>query len=148
MLNQEVNKGFRKVKNPIRQVCVHKNVLNDTLKFKITGFTEMGGVAAFYYSYFHPYEIVNINQQKSEIIYGTSQVDVLFVRCNFSCSGLWFHLPYEIHVCCCVCVGTDANCNFSAVRSPIELKLGEDLGLVSQIRVHVLVSRYDYFLYC
>jgi hypothetical protein len=29
--------------------------------------------------------------------------------------------------------GTDGNCNFSAVRSPIELKLGGDLGLVSQI---------------
>jgi hypothetical protein len=34
------------------------------------------------------------------------------------------------------------------MRSPIELKLGEDLGLVSQISVHVLVSRFDYFLYC
>jgi hypothetical protein len=45
-------------------------------------------------------------------------------------------------------VGTDENWNFSAVRSPIELKLGEDLGLVSQISVHVLVSRFDYFLYC
>jgi hypothetical protein len=39
-------------------------------------------------------------------------------------------------------------CNFSAVRSPIELKLGGDLALVSQISVHVLVSRFDYFLYC
>jgi hypothetical protein len=29
--------------------------------------------------------------------------------------------------------GTDGNCNFSAVRSSIELKLGGDLGLVSQI---------------
>jgi hypothetical protein len=38
-------------------------------------------------------------------------------------------------------VGTDKNYNFSAVRSPIELKLGGDLGLVSQISVHVLVSR-------
>jgi hypothetical protein len=34
------------------------------------------------------------------------------------------------------------------VRSPIELKLGGDLGLVSQVNVHVLVSRFDYFLYC
>jgi hypothetical protein len=34
------------------------------------------------------------------------------------------------------------------VRSPIELKLGGDLGLVSQISLHVLVSRFDYFLYC
>jgi hypothetical protein len=42
----------------------------------------------------------------------------------------------------CVVVGTDENCNFSAVRSPIELKLGGDLGLVSQISVHVLVSRF------
>ena len=47
-----------------------------------------------------------------------------------------------------VVVGTDGNCNFSAVRSPIEAKLGGDLGLVSQISVHVLVSRFDYFLYC
>jgi hypothetical protein len=44
--------------------------------------------------------------------------------------------------------GTDENCNFSAVRSPIQLKLGGDLGLVSQISVHGLVSRFDYFLYC
>jgi hypothetical protein len=48
----------------------------------------------------------------------------------------------------CVVVGTDKNWNFSAVRSPIELKLGGDLELVSQISVHVLVSRFDYFLYC
>jgi hypothetical protein len=32
--------------------------------------------------------------------------------------------------------------------SPIGLKLGGDLWLVSQISVHVLVSRFDYFLYC
>jgi hypothetical protein len=52
-------------------------------------------------------------------------------------------------VCCLLCVvGTDGNCKFSAVRNPIELKLGGDLGLVSQISVHVLVSRFDYFLYC
>jgi hypothetical protein len=53
-------------------------------------------------------------------------------------------------VVCCVllCVGTDKKCKISAVRSPIELKLGGDLGLVSQISVHVLVSRFDYFLYC
>jgi hypothetical protein len=43
---------------------------------------------------------------------------------------------------------TDENYNFSAVRSPIELKLGRDLGLVSQISVHLLVSRFVYFLYC
>jgi hypothetical protein len=46
-----------------------------------------------------------------------------------------------------LCVGTDKNLNFLAMRSPNELKLGKDLGLVSQISVHVLVSRFDYFLY-
>jgi hypothetical protein len=47
---------------------------------------------------------------------------------------------------CLLCVvGTDKNYNFSAVRSPVELKLGGDLGLVSQISMHVLVSRFDYF---
>jgi hypothetical protein len=43
----------------------------------------------------------------------------VFVRCNFSYSGLWFYLPSEIHVCCLafgVVGGTDGNCNFSAVR--------------------------------
>jgi hypothetical protein len=30
---------------------------------------------------------------------------------------------------------------------PIELKLGGDLGLVSQISMHLLVSRFDYFSY-
>jgi hypothetical protein len=49
---------------------------------------------------------------------------------------------------CLFCVGTDKNCNFSAVRSPIDLKLGGDLGLVTQIYVHDLVSRFDGFLYC
>jgi hypothetical protein len=34
------------------------------------------------------------------------------------------------------------------VRSPIGLKLSGDLGMVSQISVHVLVSRFDNFLYC
>jgi hypothetical protein len=34
------------------------------------------------------------------------------------------------------------------VRSPIRLKLGGELGLVSQISVHVLVSRFDCFSYC
>jgi hypothetical protein len=34
------------------------------------------------------------------------------------------------------------------MRSPIGLKLSGDLGLVSQISVHVLVSRFDYSLYC
>jgi hypothetical protein len=44
--------------------------------------------------------------------------------------------------------GTDEKCHFSAVRSPIELKLGGDLGLVSQISVHVLVSRFYFLFYC
>jgi hypothetical protein len=48
----------------------------------------------------------------------------------------------------CVITGTDKNYNFSAVPGPIELKLGGDLGLVSQISVHVLVSRFEYFSYC
>ena len=72
----------------------------------------------------------------------------IFVRCNFSCSGLWSYLPSEIHVCLLllfVVVGTDENWNFSAVRSPIELKLGGDLGLVSEISVHVLFSRFVCF---
>jgi hypothetical protein len=53
-------------------------------------------------------------------------------------------------VCCALflCVGMDKNSNFSALRSPIELKLGGDLGFVSQISVHVLVSRFDCFSYC
>jgi hypothetical protein len=42
---------------------------------------------------------------------------------------------YLCVVCCCF-FGTDENCNFSAVHYPIELKLGGDLGLVSQISVH------------
>jgi hypothetical protein len=52
-----------------------------------------------------------------------------------------------LSVCCLfVVVGeTDRNCNFSAVRIPIELKLDGDLGLVSQISMHVLVSRFDFF---
>jgi hypothetical protein len=52
-------------------------------------------------------------------------------------------------VCCCVLLcGTNKKCNFSVVCSPIGLKLGGDLGLVFQISVHLLVSRFDYFLYC
>jgi hypothetical protein len=53
-----------------------------------------------------------------------------------------------ISVVCLFVVGTDKNCNSSVVRSPIELKLGGDLGLGSQISVHVLVSRFDGFSYC
>ena len=57
--------------------------------------------------------------------------------------------PRFMSVCwCVVCVGTNDYCNFSAVRSRIGLKLGGDLELVSQISVHVLVSRFDCFLYC
>jgi hypothetical protein len=51
-------------------------------------------------------------------------------------------------VCLFVVVGTDKNCNFSAVCSPIELNLGGGLGLVSQISVHNLVLRFDCFSYC
>jgi hypothetical protein len=40
-----------------------------------------------------------------------------------------------------VVVRTEENWNFSAVHSPIELKPGGDLGLVSQISVLALVSR-------
>jgi hypothetical protein len=47
-----------------------------------------------------------------------------------------------------LCVGTDENCNLSAVRCPIGLKLSGDLGLVSQISLHVLVSSFDRFSYC
>jgi hypothetical protein len=51
-----------------------------------------------------------------------------------------------LSVCCSLLsVGTDKNWNFSVVRSPIGLKLSGDLGLVSQISVHVLVSRFGYF---
>jgi hypothetical protein len=45
-------------------------------------------------------------------------------------------LCVDVVICCVLCVGTDKNCIFSAVRSPIELKLGGDLGLVSQISLH------------
>jgi hypothetical protein len=50
---------------------------------------------------------------------------------------------------CCV-FGTDENCDFSAVRNSIELKLGGDLGLISQMQicVHVLVSGFNCFSYC
>jgi hypothetical protein len=57
-------------------------------------------------------------------------------------------LPALLDSCLCVVVCWDGG-NFLAVRSPtIELKLGGDAGLVSQISVHVLVSRFDYFSYC
>jgi hypothetical protein len=57
-------------------------------------------------------------------------------------------LPAFCDSCVCSLSVSDKNLNFSAVRSPIELKLGGDLGLLYQISVHVLVSRFDYFLYC
>jgi hypothetical protein len=45
--------------------------------------------------------------------------------------------------------GTDENWNFSAMRSLIELKLGGDLRLLSQISVHALVSRLScLFTFC
>jgi hypothetical protein len=47
----------------------------------------------------------------------------------------------------CLFLGTDKNCNFSAVRSPIELKIDGDLGLVIQVSVHVLVPRFNVFSY-
>jgi hypothetical protein len=71
-----------------------------------------------------------------------SAATLVAVDYGFTCPSRFM----SVVVCSCVC-GTDKKCNFSAVRSPIELKLG-DLGLVSQISVHVLVSRFDYFLYC
>jgi hypothetical protein len=48
-------------------------------------------------------------------------------------------------VVCQSVVGMDGNWNFSAVRSPIGLKLGGDLGLVSQISVHVWFQ--DWFVF-
>jgi hypothetical protein len=39
-------------------------------------------------------------------------------------------------------IGAVGNCNFSAMRSPIELKLSGDLALVTLIGVHVLVSSF------
>jgi hypothetical protein len=55
-------------------------------------------------------------------------------------SKLWRHSA--------ICLVSDKNLKNSAVRGPIELKLGGDLGFVFQISVHVLVSRFDYFSYC
>jgi hypothetical protein len=59
-----------------------------------------------------------------------------------------FTRPPRFMSVCLLCDGTDKNCNFSAMHSLIELKLDGDLGLVSQISVHVLVSRFDCFSYC
>jgi hypothetical protein len=48
-----------------------------------------------------------------------------------------------------VVVVTDKNLNFSALRSPIELKLGGDLWLVFQINVYALVLRISrLFIFC
>jgi hypothetical protein len=88
--------------------------------------------------------LVALEPQK-EAEWSTQMQDVALVAADygFICS------PRFLSVCwCMVCVGTDGNCNFSAVRCPIGLKLGGDLELVSQISVHVLVSRFDCFLYC
>jgi hypothetical protein len=68
----------------------------------------------------------------------------LFVRCDWEIATDYsFTCPSAIHVCLSVClsvvVGTDKNWNFSAVRSPIGLKLSGDHGLVSQISVHDLL---------
>jgi hypothetical protein len=58
-------------------------------------------------------------------------------------------LPALRVLCLFVVVGrTNRNCNLSVVRSLIGLKLVGDLGLVSQISVYVLVSRFNCFLYC
>jgi hypothetical protein len=49
-----------------------------------------------------------------------------FVRCNFSCSGLWFYLPSEIHVCLCIvccCVGRTK----SAISQPCAVRLSWNL---------------------
>jgi hypothetical protein len=57
--------------------------------------------------------------------------------------------PRFMSVCCVLSLfGTDENGHFSPVRSPIVLKFGGDFGLVSQIGVHVLVSRFDCFSHC
>jgi hypothetical protein len=70
------------------------------------------------------------------------------VAADYGFSGLWFYLPPAIRVCVCVCLFvTDDNWNFSAVRSSIEVKFGEDLGLVSQISVPILVSTFIVYLY-
>jgi hypothetical protein len=56
-------------------------------------------------------------------------------------------LPAFCDSCVClsvVVVVTDKNWNFSAVRSPIELKLSGYLGLVSQMSLHALVSRLSF----
>jgi hypothetical protein len=45
-------------------------------------------------------------------------------------------------VCCMLLCVMHKNWNVTAVGGPIELKLGGDVGLVSQISVHVLVSRF------
>ena len=49
-------------------------------------------------------------------------------------------------VCLSVVFVMDKNLNLSAVQSPIELKLGGDLGLVSQM--NALVSNLDRFSFC
>ena len=48
----------------------------------------------------------------------------------------------------CLLFGMDKNSNLSAVRSPVELKLSKTLELLSQISMHVLVLRFNCYLYC
>jgi hypothetical protein len=74
------------------------------------------------------------------IVFGLAAADY-----GFTCPPRFMSVCVLLLLLVCV---TDKNCNFSAVRIPIELKLGGDLGLVSQISVHVLVSRFDCFSYC
>ena len=62
---------------------------------------------------------------------------------GFTCPPRFMSVVVE----CCVllCDGTDKKCNFSAMDSPIELKLSGDFVLVSQISIQVLVLRIDCF---
>jgi hypothetical protein len=73
-------------------------------------------------------------------------VYLLYLLCSFL-SVATVYLPSAIPVSVVCQSGTDENRNFLAVRCRIGLKLGGDLGLVSQINLYVLVSRFDCFLY-
>jgi hypothetical protein len=72
-----------------------------------------------------------------------SAATLVAVEYGFTCPLRFMSVVWRL-----LFVGTVKNCNFSGMRSPNGLKLGGDLGLVSLISVHVLVSRFDYFLYC
>jgi hypothetical protein len=87
---------------------------------------------------------LDLGNQKMFIFRFLSAATLVAADYGFTCPPRFI----SVRVLLLLIVGTDKNCNFSAVRSPIELKLGGDLGLVSQISVHVLVLRFDYFLYC